>query len=363
MNVLYYMEPELHAGSQGGGVSMVAYNLTKALAHHANVTYFPSYKVTSRSYPFRLLKVFSRFAAKDFKIIHFNFSPVLNNGSYLLLRLANKTGASTLLNIHGIIQVEYLLDRPHTRKHRSIMETALINTLRACKRADQIVTYSEFMKNQIVKWYGLSSQEIAVIPNGVNIKKFTDFNGQFSLDGDPAILYVGHLSKFKSVDILISAVSRLRSQLPNMKLHIVGCGNKEPALRLLAKENDVGNIVIFHGQAFPETIPLYYKAADFCVFPSIRDSFGLTLLEAMASGAPVIASNRGGTPEVITQGGDGILFEPDVDNSLENAILSLSQNQDLRKKLSSNGYRRVASNYSWDKIAQKYFSLYKNLSE
>jgi glycosyltransferase involved in cell wall biosynthesis len=361
LNVLYYAEPELHAGSRGGGVSMVAYHLTKALANQARVTYFPSYVVSQRSYPVNLLKVYSRFARRDFEIIHFNLVPEWINGGYMLLRFAKMTGAATLLNIHGIIQVEYLMDHPRTRKFRSTMEKTLMSTLRSCRHVDQVVTYSGFMRNQIVTWYGVSREKIAVIPNGVNLKKFSDCTGKLLLEGDPAILYVGYLSKFKSVDLLICAISKLRSELPNMKLHIVGHGN-QTALELLAKKKQVEKIVVFHGQANPEAVPLYYRSADFCVFPSRRDSAGLTLLEAMASGTPVIASNRGGTPEIITQGKNGILFEPDDANALPEAMLSLSQDTDLKKKLSSNALK-TAANYSWEKIAEKYISLYKYLCE
>jgi glycosyltransferase involved in cell wall biosynthesis len=355
------MEPELHAGSRGGGVSMVAYNLTKALAKEVAITYFPSYNVSPRSYAVNLLKVYGRFARRSFKIIHFNFNPVWNNGSYMLLRLANFTGAATLMNIHGIIQVEYMIDRRPGKKFRSAIEKTLIDTLRACKSVDQIVTYSEFMRNQIATWYGVNPEKIKVIPNGVNLKKFSNCTGKLFLEGDPAILYVGYLSKFKSVDLLICAISKLHSRLPNMKLHIVGHGN-QTGLELLAKKKQVEKIVVFHGQADPETVPLYYRSADFCVFPSTRDSAGLTLLEAMASGAPVIASNRGGTPEIITQHKNGILFEPDDANALPEAILSLSQDPELRKKLSSNAMKTV-ENYSWEKIGEKYISLYNYLSK
>jgi glycosyltransferase involved in cell wall biosynthesis len=82
----------------------------------------------------------------------------------------------------------------------------------------------------------------------------------------------------------------------------------------------------------------------------------------MASGAPVIASNRGGTPEIITQHKNGILFEPDDANALPEAILSLSQDPELRKKLSSNAMKTV-ENYSWEKIGEKYISLYNYLSK
>lgn len=355
------MEPELRAGSRGGGVSMVAYQLTKALANQATVTQFPSFFASPRSYAVNLLKVYSRFAARDFEIIHFNCAPVWHNGSLMLLRSARMTGAATLLNIHGIVQVEYLMDYPRTRKVRSAVNNAMTNILRTCKIVDRIVTYSEFMRNQIVNWYGLKREKIAVIPNGVNLKKFNDCTGKLVFEGDPAILYLGYLSKFKSVDLLICAIYRLRSELPNMKLHIVGQGG-QPALELLAKKKQVEKTVIFHGQANPEDTPLYYRSADFCVFPSRRDSAGLTLLEAMASGTPVIASNRGGTQEIIHQGESGILFDPDDADALPKAILALSQDSDLRKRISNNALKTVAK-YSWDNIASKYVSLYKDLTQ
>ena len=255
-----------------------------------------------------------------------------------------------------------MLDHPHDPKFRSIMEKSLNGTLMACKHVDQIVTYSEFMRNQIVKWYEISPQRIAVIPNGVNLKKFSNSKTRIYLEGDPAILYVGYLSKFKSVDLLICAVSKLRFLLPKMKLHIVGHGDKENELRLLAKNKNVDDLVIFHGQAFPETVPIYYKSADFCVFPSIRDSFGLTLLEALASGLPVIASKRGGTPEVITNGENGLLFEPNDENALSDAILNLSQDSDLKRKLSHNALQSMEK-YSWENIGERYISIYNRLCE
>jgi len=80
----------------------------------------------------------------------------------------------------------------------------------------------------------------------------------------------------------------------------------------------------------------------------------------MASGVPVIASNRGGTQEIISHGENGILFEPENPDALPKAILALSQDSELRKRISSNALTTVA-NYSWENIARKYVSLYESL--
>jgi glycosyltransferase involved in cell wall biosynthesis len=139
----------------------------------------------------------------------------------------------------------------------------------------------------------------------------------------------------------------------------VGGGDKT-GLELLAKKKDVEKHVVFHGYVVPEKIPQYYKAADICVFPSRRDPAGITLLEAMASGTPVIASNRGGGPEIVSNGENGLLFEPQDADALPRAILALHQDSELRKAISHNALKTVAK-YSWEEIAERYISLYNRL--
>ena len=234
--------------------------------------------------------------------------------------------ASGIMNIHGIIQIEYMLYDLKTRLFWLTSYKGLSSTLRYCKIVDKIVTYSEFMRNNIVSWYRVNRDKIAVIPNGVDVRKFGECDSELILEGDPAILYVGALANFKSVDVLVLAISKLQSELPKLKLHLVGPGDKT-ALTLLAKKKEVEKLVIFHGNVASEKTPRYYKAADICVFPSRRDSAGITLLEAMASGTPVIASNKGGTPEIISHGKNGLLFEPEDTNALPMAILALYQIQ------------------------------------
>jgi glycosyltransferase involved in cell wall biosynthesis len=342
-----------------GGVFAVGHYLPKALANQIDVIYYPSY--FPRSYAINLLKVYSGFVRRDFNVVHFNYPPIWMNGGYGLFALAKRTGAATLLNIHGILQVEYILDSPHTKKFRSSMYKNVTSTLRSCKQVDKLVTYSEFMRSQIVAWYGIKRDKIAVIPNGVDLRRFSKNIFKQKLDGDPAILYFGYLSNFKGIDLLIHAISKLQIELPNLKLHLVGHGDKS-SFELLAKEKHVEKAVVFHGYADPKAAPQYFQAADFCIFPSRRDSFGITLLEAMASGTSVIASNRGGTPEIISNGRNGILFEPENADALPKAILALSQDSELRKRISSNALKTV-SNYSWENIANKYIALYKCLAE
>jgi glycosyltransferase involved in cell wall biosynthesis len=253
--------------------------------------------------------------------------------------------------------VEHQLDDLKPKWFRLTTYEDLSTTLQYCRIADKIATYSEFMRTNIVTWYGVNRNKIAVIPNGVDVRKFSECDSELLLDGDPAILCLGKLTNFKSPDLPIQAIARLRSELPKIKLHIVGDGDKT-TLELLAKKEKVEKQVVFHGYVGPEKTPQYYKAADVCVFPSRRDSAGITLLEAMSSGTPVIASDRGGTPEIISSGENGLLFQPEDADALPKAILALHQDSELRKTISRNALK-TAAKYSWENIAEKYISLYK----
>jgi glycosyltransferase involved in cell wall biosynthesis len=109
-------------------------------------------------------------------------------------------------------------------------------------------------------------------------------------------------------------------------------------------------------------IPRFYNSADFCVFPSRHESFGLGILEAMASGTPIIASNMGFFREILSNGKNGILFKSGDVDALSKAILILHQDLGLRKKISHNASRTIME-YRWENIAERYVSLYRRLCE
>ena len=349
-----------------GGVTNVAYSLPRALAKYARVTYYPTYYppfVPRKSYAVNLLNVYKRLAIKDFEIMHFCHNPGWTNGRYILFKLADINNISTILNIHGIIQIEHVLFDKPSRGLLGVSYKGLSSTLQHCKLADKIVTYSDFMRNEIETWYGVNRAKTVVIPNGVNIEMFSKCNQEHSLDGDPAVLYIGNLGRFKSPEIIIHAIARIGTELPKLKLHLVGPGERSARdLKSLAKKKGVETRVVFHGSIPWEKVPFYYKASDLCVFPSKRDNGTITLLEAMASGAPIIASNRGGTPEIISHNKNGVLFDPDNPAELSNAILTMQKDPELKKTITCNAMETVKK-YSWENIAERYLALYRSLRD
>jgi glycosyltransferase involved in cell wall biosynthesis len=214
------------------------------------------------------------------------------------------------------------------------------------------------MLNKISDYYKIDPGKIVVIPNGVTLERFSSRNKSFRLAGFPSILYLGGLLERKGVDVLIRALVGLKSEHPKVKLHIVGAGRALSYLTALSVQKGIERDVVFWGQADYSSIPKFYKGADVCVFPSRLEAFGITILEAMASGKPVVASNVGGIPEIISDGENGILVEPNDPEALSKAIVMVYQDNALMKRLSTNALE-TATRYSWKNIAEKYLCLYK----
>lgn len=148
------------------------------------------------------------------------------------------------------------------------------------------------MRNNLPIWYRVNRDKISVIPNGVDLKKFCECSEKVPLEGDPAILYLGNLTRIKGIDVLFQAIAKLKSELPSIKLHLVGSGFVN-YFQLLVRKNGIEKSVVFHGRVSDFMVPRYYRSADICVFPSRYEPFGIVILEAMASGTPIVASNTG----------------------------------------------------------------------
>jgi len=348
LEILYYNEPK----SSENGVTNVAYYLSRAIAKKANLTYFPQFG--SKKGALNLLNVYREYILRKFDIVHFNIVPTWINGSQMMLKSANRRKIPTVLNVHGLIQLERIMEP----MLGSLSSFALLNFLTACNLVDKIVVNTEFSRTKVTAWYGIDDDKIAVIPNGVDFREFNECERKLALEGDPAILNIGFISKVKGFDILVEAIAKLRSELPDMKLHIVGQGPR--CYSDLAKKKGIEKLVVFHGKAPHSMVPSYLKSADICVVASRLETFSIIVLEAMASGTPLIASNIGSLRETVSNGEDCILFKTGNADSLAEAILTLYRDLDLRREISQNALK-TAAKYDWENIAEKYVSLYEDL--
>lgn len=212
---------------------------------------------------------------------------------------------------------------------------------------------------------------VAVIPNGVDTTRFkpgldgSRVRARHDLDGCVVALFVGALTKwhgYKGLDVLIRAMRPAGSSNPRLRLLVVGDGELRERYQRLALEEGIGGVVRFAGHVPDAELPSYYAACDFSVLPSrdFSEGFGLTILEAMASGKPVIGSAVGGIPGVITDGVDGVLVEPGEPAKLAAAISNLSRAGGLADM--GRAARRRAEACDWDKTVDSLERLYGDVA-
>jgi len=207
--------------------------------------------------------------------------------------------------------------------------------------------------------YGVPN--VTHIPNGILFKKFKGadkrkFMEEYEIPPNkPVVLYVGRISFEKKVDCLLRAFTRI----PNATLVIVGTGPSFEKYKELAGQLKLKN-VIFTGFVKDELLPSAYSSADIFVSASDTETFGLTFVEAMNFGVPVIGVNRLGAKEVIQDGRNGFLVEPDNESQLASAISKLLKNPPLRRKLGAQG-KKDAKKYDMNEVSKEFIEIYKDL--
>lgn len=200
-----------------------------------------------------------------------------------------------------------------------------------------------------------------IIPNGINVRNFTDATPFPDLiDGRTNILFVGRLEKRKGLRYLLGAYSRLKWDWPDIRLLVVGRGKPdEESYRIIAERNLQD--VVFLGNVSEEDKARYYKSADIYCSPATgRESFGVVLLEAMAAGAPVVASNIEGYSSVITHDREGLLVPPKDEARLAEALDALLAMPEHRRRLAAQA-RTTVEQFDWEVVASRVMDYYQSL--
>ncbi|MEM2953534.1 MAG: glycosyltransferase family 4 protein [Candidatus Bathyarchaeia archaeon] len=238
---------------------------------------------------------------------------------------------------------------------------------RLLKRSDMIIAVSEYTKKEILKNYDMPAWKIKVIFNGVDLDKFkpardkAKFKRELGFnDRDLLILYVGRLYSRKGLPTLISAIPHIVKKVRNARFIISGKGfsDEEKRLRGYAEKFKVRENVIFLGYFPDEKLPSLYKAADIFVFPSIYENMPFAMLEALASGLPVVTTRVGGIPEVIDNGKNGFLVEPYDSLALADKVLCLIENPSLALEIGLSGRKTVERRFNWNNIVKQVLEIY-----
>jgi len=228
--------------------------------------------------------------------------------------------------------------------------------------ADAVIAVSNYLKKDIIETLKIEGKYAFYIPNGID---FSLFNAH-KAHKEKKIVFVGRFSLEKGIDIVAEISKKILERTSDVKIVIVSQGSsKIGSLQPLRKEFETleakygGRFLWIKEPKNREFISQLYKSSMVCIQPSRYESFGLSVVEAMACGSVVISSNQGGLPEVVGKAGFVVALKS---NEFVKRILRLLKDSQLRKNYIKKGLKQV-NKYDWDSVADKTFELYRIIAK
>lgn len=295
--------------------------------------------------PFRLARLFRE---KRPDIVH-----TRNWGTVDAIIGAKLAGTRTI--IHG----------EHGREYHDIEgKNARRNLIRRMLSylVDRYIVVSDELKLWLIEKVGVPARKVTKIVNGVDVEKFNDRDKRAARrrfgygDGLKIIGTVGRLDPVKGQRYLIAAFAELQRRHPNALLLIVGDGPCRSELETLAGSLSIGHKILFTGER--QDIPDLLKAMDLFVLPSLAEGISNTILEAMATGLPVVATRVGGNPELVADGLTGLLVPKGDSGALASAIAQYLLSPDLMKRHGTAARERAISRFALSGMIDAYQKLY-----
>ena len=270
---------------------------------------------------------------------------------------------ANLLNFHPLVLSAWGSDIfEFPRKsfiHKKLIELNLNN-------ADVIASTSFAMAKEIKKL--TRNKNIKITPFGIDTKQFKKCNS-IKKNSNITLGTIKNLSEVYGIDILIKSFALARKKLlktdislaKRMRLKIVGSGEQKKVLLYLIRKLGISDISIIKERVKHHMVPKEMEDISIFCALSRQESFGVSILEASASGIPVITSNRGGLPEVVLNGVTGLIIEHLNPDDASEAVLKLVKDKDLRGDLGKNGIKYINEKYKWDDSINKVVKIYKSL--
>jgi glycosyltransferase involved in cell wall biosynthesis len=189
---------------------------------------------------------------------------------------------------------------------------------------------------------------VVAISNGIDLSRFAkgradaEIYEKYNIPKKvPIVLYVGRIDPEKSLDVLMYAFADVLQKVPNAHLVIVGDGTARRKLEEIAEEEGFSDHVLFTGRIVGDDLPQVYRTATVFTITSKTETQSIVVMEAMASGLPVVAVRAGAIPELVKHGKNGYIYEPDDKESVARGIVRILSDNDLREKLSEDAARRI----------------------
>ncbi len=276
------------------------------------------------------------------------------NGAYASA-LARLTGRPLVVTLQG----ETLMDDAEIFETSRTLRASLRHAL---SRAAAVSACSSFTLEDAERRFGLPPGRGQVIPNGVDLDEDQASRSRpAALPDRPYVFALGRVVVKKGFDLLLEAYAAMGAGSPAVDLVIAGTGGALDDLRGRAAQLGIADRVHFVGRLDRDEVAGAMAGAELFVMPSRLEPFGIVILEAWRAGTAVMATTRGGPPELIHDGKDGILVDPFDRSAFADALARMLGDDRLRRSVAEAGRERVAS-FAWPAVTERYRRLYASVS-
>src|SRR6056297_162541 len=271
---------------------------------------------------------------------------------------AKLTGIPYVITAHGTDIKGYKKDK----RYRQI-------ALKGAAGAEKIITISDQVNQDVKKYYFIEDNKLIKILNGVDdrlfkpleidrLKLIQKYLPNIKENPKQLITFVGKLTDFKGIDLLIKAAQKYEKEFPGIMTLIIGHGELLDKLKKQAEKLNLKNLY-FLGNLPQNELPAFYSSADLSIVPSRVEPFGLVAVEALACGTPVIASKAGGLPDFINQEVGRLFRMNDADDLAKKIILALKNND--KEKKGETAAKYALDKFSWARVINEVLSVYNSV--
>ena len=297
------------------------------------------------TFSIKLACVIERLVNKhNLRLVHFQGGP---GGLFLLKKLS----VPLVYTVHHTYyqQFRYI----HSQRWKKIL---YLWERFSYRRSNYLMCDSASTRRIVLRYYGINRQLCETVPLGVDQERFFPLN----LKKNPnSLFFLGRLEKRKGVDFLIKSIPIVKGRLDDVQLFIAGDGVLRSYLENYIKKNHLENNVHLLGTVDDTAVNEWYNKVSLVIIPSVFEGFGLTAIEAMACGTPLIATDVDALRDVIHDDVNGLLVQYNDVEALSAKIIYLLKDKDKQSKLSLNGKKKAATIYNWNSISQDILKVYE----
>jgi len=288
---------------------------------------------------------------RNFDVIHVH---IVKNLAPLVGALRPFLSGMLVAKISGATELSGgLLDPKYSRTFRSRIRNHFM------RRFDYIQTISTHIRSALIN-AAYDEVKLVGIPNGVNVARYHDGRDEPTPNEKTHAIYAGRLAYVKGVDVLLRAWAQVVDVHP-AQLALLGEGQECAELRQLAAKLRIEHCIDFVGDC--DDIAPYLAQANVYVQPSRAEGLPNSVIEAMAAGLPIIATNVGGNRDLVVDGETGLLVESESPDELASAICSLCSDRDNTQRMGKRAYDQIVEQYSIDNVVSRLLSLYSGRSQ